>query len=167
MRLALSLLMLIIGVSAAHGQSFNIDRLEVLRPGIYERVGEMKTVKDKNISVGQRTESRTKNIEVTTVIPAREGIIFGATFSIIGSPKNHLVPLRIVWRYPSPGIIDPRTAAPKFVDEYTTQAAIGNNDYTLYWTLGGQETQIPGVWTLEVWHLNRKLASQNFTLTQP
>jgi hypothetical protein len=109
---------------------------------------------------------QTRNVKVTTTIPAREDTVFGAEFAIFGSPRGTVVPLRVVWRYPQPGIIDPRTSIAKFVDEYMDDVELGSNR-TWYWKLGGRETLVPGVWTFELWQGNRKLVSQEFTLVRP
>jgi hypothetical protein len=156
-----------VAASAAHAQRARIDRVEVLRPGIYEQTGAQTRIRDDNISVGQRTEMRTRNVKVTTVIPARDRTVFGAEFSIIGWPNGTRVPLKVVWRYPSPGIIDPRTSIAKMIDEYIDDSATIGTQHTWYWQLGGPETLLPGVWTIELWDGNRMLVSQDFTLVRP
>jgi hypothetical protein len=152
--------------ASVHAQGARLDSLRFVNAGILEFTGKAKIITDNSISVGQRTENESRLVKATTVIPMNDNTVFGTTMSVLGSPNGAPVSVRVVWRYPSPGIVDPRTSVGKLTDEYSHQTAIGN-DLTLYWTLGARdETHVPGVWTLEVWDGNRRLFTQQFTLVR-
>lgn len=167
MRTLLVLFLLAVGLSFAHAQSVRIDRVDVMRPGIFVAESKTKAITDKNISTGQRTETKSlRNIEVTTLIPARNDTFFGLEGVLVGSPKGERVPVRVVWRYPEPGLTNPQTGVTKYVDDYTDYRIIGDT-FTYYWFLGNDWTLVPGVWTFELWYGDRRLVSQRFTLVRP
>jgi hypothetical protein len=90
---------------------------------------------------------------------------FGLDVFIHGSPKGKLVPFRIIWRYPPPGLRNPDTGKTKLTDDYIDEQTLGEKT-TFNWTLGSAWTRVPGTWTFEIWYEGRKLATQSFTLVK-
>lgn len=167
MRVIVALLALAFTTSVLYAQSARVTGARITGAGIYEQDGNLKTIQDKNLSSGRRTEMWTRLVTATTTIPLRDNTLFGATFDVLGSPKGANVKLRAVWRYPSPGIVNPQTSAATFTDDVSVNAVIGGTRNTFYMDLGRSAAQLPsGVWVLEVWDGNRKLATQNFTLVR-
>jgi hypothetical protein len=166
MRVLIALLLVTVGWSVAHAQSGRIDRIEGLKPGILAFGDPPKSIQDKSISTGQRTEAKEiRNVEITTVIPARLNTVFGIECKVIGSPNGASVPVRTVWRYPQPGLTNPDTGITKYTDDYTTPRTIGETT-TYYWNLASEWTLVPGDWVLELYQGERLLLRQKFTLVQ-
>jgi Domain of unknown function (DUF3859) len=167
MRVLLALLLATVGWSAAQAQSGRIDRIDALKPGIFVFGDTPKSIQDRSISTGQRTEAKEiRNVEVTTLIPARKDTVFGVEGMVVGSPNGASVPVRVVWRYPEPGLTNPDTGITKYLDDYTERRTIGQS-VTYYWNLGSEWTLVPGVWTLELYQGERLLLTQRFTLVRP
>jgi hypothetical protein len=167
MRVVLALLLATVGWSVAQAQSARIDRIDGQKPGIFVFDSTPKSIQDQNISTGQRTEAKeVRNVEITTLIPARKDTVFGIEGMVVGSPNGASVPVRVVWRYPEPGLTNPATGITKYVDDYTERRTIGQS-VTYYWNLGSEWTLVPGVWVLELYQGDRRLLTQKFTLVQP
>lgn len=137
----------------------------MLRPGTYI-LQDRKNISDSSISTGNRSVSAgIENSEITTLITARTGTVFGAEFAAVGAPQGARVPVKIVWRYPQPGLKNPNGAAARLVDEYMGVLEIGRTSH-FYWEIAQAWQIVPGVWTIEIWYADRKLASQNFTVVK-
>ena len=93
-------------------------------------------------------------------------LIFGLEVRVTGKKRGESLPVKIIWRYPDPGLKNPQTGVAKFADQYVDDVTLGNT-HTYYWTLGDEWTLVPGVWTFEMWDRDRKIATQNFTLVRP
>ena len=165
MRMIASIVALIASASLSYGQTPRVDRAEVSKPGIYS-AKVTKRIADKSISTGTRNEvGEIRNTEITTLIPAKVNMFFGLEGTVIGAPKGTGIPVRIVWRYPQPGLKNPAGGAAKLIDEYMDSAVIGKN-FQFFWQLTRDWQIVPGVWTFEMWYQGRKLVSQNFTLVK-
>jgi len=149
----------------ALAQSIKVERIEVTRPGIYEiQVG--KPIPDAGVATGHRVEARAyKNVKVGTQIEARTGTVIGAEVTIVGTPRRGKVPLRVVWRYPAPGLTNPETKTTTTSDEYADTQLIGEK-FPIVWGLTQDWHVVPGTWTLEVFQGDRKLVTQEFQLSQ-
>ena len=163
MRILLAALMFIGGIMAAEAQT-KVYGVDVLRTGTY-KVGKSKEIDNPDISTGHRYEARVTLIRRTTTIPAKAGVSFGLDIMIRGRPRGKVVPFRIVWRYPAPGLRNPDTGKTKLVDDYIDQKALDERT-SFFWQLGEEWVAVPGVWTFEIWYEGRKLAKQSFTLVR-
>jgi hypothetical protein len=156
---------LLSGLSAAPAQTPRIDRLDEIKPGVVA-LGAVKTIRDDKISTGQLLEGRApKIISVSKNISIKLGTVFGAQVRIVGKPAGAKMPIRIIWRYPQPGLKNPTTGTTKFTDEYIDSRPIGEST-VFYWNLAQEWTLVPGTWTLELWQDDRKLLVQDFVLTR-
>ena len=166
MRLVLSVLLLVAGLSSADAQSGRIDRFDRIKAGIMKYESLSSTVND-NISTGKIVRGQgIKIVDVTRNIPAKDGTLFGVEVAVVGGPKGSKAPVKILWRYPQPGLKSPTTGTTKFTDEYVDTVTIGNT-FEFHWSLGAEWTLVPGTWTLEVSQDDRKLLVQDFVLTKP
>ena len=107
-----------------------------------------------------------KNVQDTTTIPARRGIEFGFQYTIIGKPEGAQVPLRIVSIFPKRGLRNPATRKTTYRSEIVRDKTLGSIVYAGYGFEHEWEA-VPGTWTFQLWHKNRKLAEQAFTVTKP
>ena len=159
-----SLLILIGGLTVAQAQT-RAEEGKVIRRGLYE-LGKLKTVDDPTISTGHRTEaSKTTFKEHTMRIEAAADVVFGLDVVVSGSPRGARLPVRVVWRYPDPGLRNPDTGKTKHKDEYEDAVRLGE-EHTYYWSLGADWQQVPGTWTFELWNRDRRLVKQDFTVVK-
>lgn len=163
MRILLACLILLGGLATAQAQ-LHIQNAQVLRMGTY-KIGKVKTIKDRSISTGSRTEATPIIQQLTTVIPVKLDTVFGLDVLVRGRPRGRVIPVRVVWHYPAPGIRNPTTGVAKRTDEYPTTLTL-NNKATFYWSLSEKYTLVPGTWTFELWHGDRLLINQAFDLEQ-
>jgi predicted RecA/RadA family phage recombinase len=161
-RLILSAIALMFAVSEAQAQ--RIDSVEIVAAGIY-KLGKVNAVTDKSISTGQHLEANATLIKKTTVIPAKKDTVIGVTVVIRGKPRDKVVPVRVVWHYPEPGLRNPDTGVAKLMDDYVAQKSLGR-ETEFYWDLADDWVLVTGVWIVELYDNDRLLAKQSFTLTK-
>jgi len=161
MRLLLAGLMVIFALSSAQAQ-VRVTGAHVLHTGTYE-IGKTKEIDDPNISSGHRYEANATLLRESTTITAKLNSTFGLDIIIEGTPRSKSIPVRIVWRYPDPGLHNPDTGKTKFVDDYMDRRQIGEKS-TFYWMLGDEWALVPGTWIFELWYENRVLVRQSFRL---
>jgi Caspase domain len=151
--------------SIAPASSPRIDRLEDIKPGLVS-LSKARTVKDSNISTGQRPDGGSpKIISVSKNISIKLGTTFGVQVRIVGKPVGVKVPIKVTWRYPQPGLKNPVTGTTKFIDEYLDSRPLGESP-VFYWNLAEAWTLVPGVWTLELSQDGRTLLVQDFVLSK-
>ena len=73
--------------------------------------------------------------------------------------------MRVIWRYPDPGMKNPDTGKTKFKDEYNDDVKIGA-EQTYYWSVGSEWQQVEGTWTFELWYRDRRLVKQDFAVVR-
>jgi hypothetical protein len=163
---ALALLCLIAVPLGIEVQAVSIDRVEIANAGLYELKIE-RTVGDANLAERSRyIVTRVRKIRSTTSIPARICTNFGFEYVIIGAPPNTDVPIKMVTIFPSAGLHNPETGQTTYRQETVVHRSIGRPHFRTY-TLESAWELVPGVWKLELWYRDRKLAEQSFTLTAP
>jgi hypothetical protein len=166
MRTIISYFLLLSLSSVAYAQKAQVERIDIVGKGIYQvAVGKLIPEKQTPTGVAASVENAIK-IEDTTTVHARIGLEFGIQYVIVGLPKGAQVPIRIVNIYPKQGLRNPKTHKTIRHTEIVRNKIIGDVIYAGY----GFENEweiVPGVWKIELWHKNRKLAEQNFTVTMP
>jgi hypothetical protein len=142
-----------------------VDRIEIVEKGLY-RVQLQQKVEDPRVLGGSRyVHSKGELIQDTATIPAVKGTQFGFRYVVVGEPKGTQVPTRIVAHYPEGGRQNPNNGKIAQKDEFPQAATIGGAPNLFFFNM--MWGMVPGVWTIEVWSQDRKLAEQKFTLVQP
>ena len=166
MRTAVATLFLIIAPLSAGGKSLSIHRATIANAGIYE-LKIARSVGDTNLAGSSRyVVTGTRRLQTTTGIPARVCTSFGFEYMIIGTPLSAEVPIKMVTKFPTPGLRNPETQQTTYRHETVVNRTIGRVHFRSY-TLEEQWELVPGVWTFELWYQDRKLAEQSFTLSTP
>ncbi len=162
--LAICLLFLVHG--SAQGQDARIDGLRLTYAGAYRLDKAEKSETNSNISTGQWLRDEVVKDGAGTRFSFRDGLYIGISFDTLGRPRNANANLKVIWRYPAPGLVAPGSTSGKLTDEYIETTRIGTN-HTLYWAFTSSEwVRVPGTWVLEVWDGNRKLLSQQFAMSR-
>jgi hypothetical protein len=162
----LSYFLLLSLLSVAYAQTAQIERIDIVGRGIYQ-VATGKQTPEKQTPTGVATSvENVKKLEDTTTVPARPGLEFGIEYVIVGMPKGAQVPVRIVNVYPKQGLRNPKTRKTVQRGEIVRNKIIGDVIYAGY-AFENEWEIVPGVWKFELWHKNRKLAEQSFTITMP
>ena len=117
-----------------------------------------------SLGINTATGSNIRHTATLRTIPAQIGTTFGFQFRIIGKPYDAPIDLRGVVKFPSPGMIVPSSTTPVPQDQFKIQTRIGEPAYFSY-TIEDSFELVPGVWTMEIWHGDRRLGAQTFTLT--
>lgn len=164
MRFLLTALFILAGGFGVAEAQTRIDGSRVIQRGYYE-LGTVKTIKDASISVGQRTEASATLKQSASRIEVENGTVLGFTFIVNGVPRDQNVNMRVIWRYPDPGMTNPATGRTKYTDEYDTPVRM-NAEQTFYWTIGDPWQQVPGVWTCEIWYGQRRVVRQDFEVVR-
>jgi Domain of unknown function (DUF3859) len=102
------------------------------------------------------------HVETTGAVPAKLGVQFGFRYRLEGGPEGAPVVLRRVTRFPAP--VSPPDGPPaQAVSENNIGVRIGATSYLGYgfdhaWEL------VKGLWSLEIWYGQRRLAGQEFEI---
>lgn len=100
--------------------------------------------------------------KATLQVPARLGTMFGVQFKIEGVPAGQTVTLRAVWRPPVP-LHDPKTGReyPRIDDEFVVKPGVGT---VRAYSLDNEWELVPGKWTVDILHGERRLFGETFTV---
>ena len=167
MRGPFALLLLVAAAGDAYAQSSsNVQRVEIVEAGIY-RAETSGTEQAPGTATRQRNIlSETRLLVPTTQVEAKLGVHFGMRYRVVGTPNLATVKLVSVTQYPVPGLRNPKNDKPQTRGEHSLLATIGQINYRGY-VFEHDWEMIAGTWTFELWDGQRKLASQNFTVTKP
>jgi len=105
-------------------------------------------------------------IEQTHTVVAQVGVQIGFRFRIVGGPIGARVPIRLVAKFPPPGLLPPHGSRAVLSDEISNIETIGKNSFWT-WELKDRSDLVPGIWTLEIWQGGRKLGEQKFNVILP
>jgi hypothetical protein len=148
--------------NAAIGQT--IKRIEITEFGIYS-LDQGERISAPNTPAGFRRDvDNIKLISATDTVPARLGVHFGFRYRIVGE-KGATFTLKKVTLIPQPGIQNPNTGETKLRGETSLASGVGGILYSGY-TFSYPWEIVPGVWTIEFWDGDRKLASQSFNVAK-
>lgn len=98
-----------------------------------------------------------------TQVRAARGVLFGFHYTLDGAPRRTEVSIREVYRFPGEGIL--RGGRRVTVDETLLRRRIGEPYFTGFEFEHAGE-MVSGTWTIEIWHEDRKLGEQAFTVTR-
>ena len=162
----LSLSLLVLGLIApSYAQAPRIDRIEIIDWGVYQA-----TFMSKGAAPGSATGyyNRVKDVRlhhVTTTIQALVGVRFGFRYRIVGSPNGAMVTLKLVTRFPNQGLRNPAKSEVFLTQERHSNQLVGSVSWRGFLFDYDWEVEL-GLWTLEIWHGDRKLAEKTFHVTQ-
>jgi Domain of unknown function (DUF3859) len=150
--------------TAVKSAPVEIVRIEVSDYGVYS----LDAQQDSQTSIQGLHQRQVGNVhlfEQKRIIYLRKGVHFGFHYSIVGSPQDASVPLRMVTIFPPGGLRNPAWPHTIPNSEFSVTAKIGE-DYSLYHgiALDYDWALVPGIWTLQIWSGERLLASEDFTL---
>jgi len=166
MRTLVASLFLVLTPCCLCAQTLSVERVNIIHPGIYE-VEITKESDEKNLTGHSwNVVRKIRNVKNTTSIPARICVTFGFEYVIVGAPIAAEIPIKMIVKFPSRGLHNPETRETTYRIEALVGRTIGRRHFRSY-TLDKQWELVPGVWTFELWHKDRKLAEQRFTLSQP
>jgi len=105
-------------------------------------------------------------IESTRTIVAQLGGAFGFRYKTTGRSPGALIPLTIVVKFPPEGVLSGDGKTPVVGDEYVETAVTGGDDF-LTWKFENPSDLVPGIWLIEIWQGDKKLAEQPFKVILP
>jgi hypothetical protein len=142
-----------------------VDSVTIVEKGIYT-IDTGDETRDAQTPTGKITAvTKVRNIESTVTIPARLGLEFGFQYVVVGDPAGAEVTLDIVTTFPAQGLRNPKASKPLYESKYRRTKKIGDTVYLGYGFENLWEVE-PGIWTFQIWHENRKLAEQSFTVVK-
>jgi hypothetical protein len=106
------------------------------------------------------------HLETTRTVVAQLGTRFGFRYRVQGMASGAYAPLTMVWKFPPPGIIgsDPAHRVQREVVEFD---ATSDDNYVITMSLESVSDLVPGIWTMEIWSGDQKLAEQSFEVLPP
>lgn len=162
MRAIFAFCLLVASLAAAHAQA--VQGIEITEYGTYATETEDSAAEPGTASGRVEQVSNIRHVESTTVIPARVGVEFGFRYRIVGKPETK-VNLKNVTRIPAPGIRNPDTGNVTMTSIFFQEHKTGEELYRLYRLTDPWEI-VPGLWIMELWDGDRKLASQTFQVVK-
>jgi hypothetical protein len=162
-RLALSLSITFL-CSVCFAQTPQITRADITEFGEYT-LDVQKTDWTSANGIPQRTVGNVKLSQQTRVIHLHKDLHFGFRYTLVGSPEQSSVTVRMVMLYPPPGLLRPGESTTILRDESSRDRTIGLDYYRGY-TIADDWMMVPGDWTFQIWYGDQLLTSQTFTLVQ-
>ena len=160
--LALALLVFTAGTAGAQPE----QNVEVYEFGTYEASGSSYTHPPSGQGIKIEGHDGYTHLETTRIIAAQLGARFGFRYRVIGTPPGEHAPLKMVWKFPPPGIVGSDPAHPVEVEIVEFDAA-SNDNYVITMSLESPSDLVAGIWTLEIWSGDQKLTEQNFEVLAP
>lgn len=141
-----------------------VKNVEVLDYGIY--TVDVNSSRRDSQGINENLTTSARLAKATTAIPAEQGVEFGMRYKIDGAPAGTVVSLRELTIFPLPGMRPPTASRPVHISRTTTTPKIGDVSYTGY-RLDDPWELLPGVWVIQLWYGDHKVAQQNFTVIAP
>ncbi len=148
----------------AVAETARLDRIEIVDAGFYSarKTGETK-VAPGAVAGTDTILSDVKFLDDAPERSARIGSQFGVRFRSVGRPQDAEVTLRSVWKFPPPGITNPKTGNTFRESVVNFPHRIGTTHVRGY-SLDESWEIVRGVWTLQIWQGDRKLFERNFMI---
>lgn len=125
MRPLLACLFFGLAPSCTFAQSVAIQGINIVNLGIYD-------LETRKGSIGDNVQGRAwdvvrkiRQVQATTVIPARPCLSFGFEYLIVGAPAGAIIPIKMVTNFPGKGLYDPITRTTTFRSETLVSRMIG------------------------------------------
>ena len=106
------------------------------------------------------------HLETTRTVAAKIGARFGFRYRVTGTQPGAYAPLKMVWKFPPPGIVGKDPAHPVQLEVVEFEATT-NDNYVITMSLESASDLVPGIWTFEIWSGDKKLTEQNFEVLAP
>src|SRR5215472_7519971 len=149
-------------IASALAQTPTIERADITQYGVYlGRVTE--TRKSSGTPTGTIDGVVWQFISETTVVPASRGVRFGFEYRLVGTPPGASLPIHSVTLFPAEGLRNARTGRAYDHSEYVYEAKIGE-PILMGYSLDETWEVVPGLWVLQIWNGEQKLAEMKFTL---
>jgi hypothetical protein len=135
-------------------------------PGIYtaRRIGR---IDNPNSPTGKTTEiERVQVSNQTSRIPLVIGLTFGMTVTVDSRKDIGTIQLRGIYRFPPPGIVNPKTGVSSLTVEAIETCQVGE-DWTMTYSFDEIYELLQGVWQFELWDEENKLADKTFLAVPP
>lgn len=156
---ALGLVMSVI--SAAKAQQ--VTSIEITEYGIY--TADVTGSQQSTSGISRNTVGNIRHAITTTAVPAQIGVHFGFRYRVNGNPPGGKVEIKKVTIFPPAGLKSPKSPQPVQKTEYTLARSIASTSYTDY-SFDDDWELVPGTWTIQLWHGDRKLAEKVFTVVK-
>ncbi len=142
------------------------QRVEVYEFGTYAANGSSYTHSSSSQGIKIEGHDGYTHLETTRTVAARLGARFGFRYRVLGTPPGEYAALRMVWKFPPPGIVgsDPRHPVQVEIVEFD---ATSDDNYVITMSLESPSDLVAGVWTFEIWSGDEKLTEQNFEVLAP
>jgi hypothetical protein len=160
--LAIALLVLFASYPAI--AQVQVKNVEVLDYGIY--AVDIKSSRRDSQGINENLTTNVRLAKATTTVPAEQGVEFGIRYKIDGAPFGTAVSLKELTIFPSPGLRPPTASQAIHISRTTATSKIGDVSYTGY-RLDDPWELLPGVWVIQLWYDDQKVAQQNFTVIAP
>ena len=160
--LGLALLMFAAGTASAQ----QVKGVEVYEFGTYVASGSHYTHAPSAQGIKIEGHDGYTHLETTRTIAARIGARFGFRYRVTGTAPGVYAPLKMVWKFPPPGIVGADPAHPVEL-EMVEFDATSNDNYVITMSLESASDLVPGIWTFEIWSGDKKLTEQKFEVLAP
>jgi len=160
--LAFALLVFAAGTAGAQ----QAQRVEVYEFGTYAASGSSYTHAPSGQGIKIEGHDGYTHLQTTRTIAAQLGARFGFRYRVLGTAPGVYAPLKMVWKFPPPGIIGNDPTHPVQVEVVEFDAA-SNDNYVITMSLESPTDLVAGTWTLEIWSGDQKLTEQNFEVLAP
>ncbi len=139
-----------------------VESVSIVERGIYTAIDAGPFVRRGSLGPVSRI-ARASLLRSTDVIPARKSLRFGLRYVLEGTPQGSAVDIKLVTRFPDPGLLDPSTGIKHLSSEYTITGQVGVVAYREFQFDESWEI-VPGEWVFEFWQSGRQVGSQTFCI---
>ncbi|MDE5455616.1 DUF3859 domain-containing protein [Bradyrhizobium sp. CSA112] len=160
-RMSIPLLAALVAGGTAFAQPHKSYKHQILQKGIFDA----QVVSHAPVSGIWRVQNP-RLVKATSNIPLRRNLRFGLRYLIAGSGGRHSVPVELVTRYPSPGILDRATGEHRLQSSHRLEITTGVVVYRDFQFIEDEEF-VPGKWVFEFWIEGRKVAEEAFCVFGP
>jgi hypothetical protein len=143
-----------------------IERIEVLEFGIYQRGPVVSEEPPTATNFGRGTSQWEKHVTTTRRVPARIGTSFGFRYRIVGNPPGEVVSLTHVTVLPPEGVKSPPGRQPFTRTINSSYAYLGESGLEMF-TFDYPWEMVAGIWTFQFWSGGKKIAEQSFEIYVP
>lgn len=149
---------------AAISQEIEVNKVVVIERGVFRGRDEGRPVAESRLGAVANVRD-TMLLQSTTTIRARRSLRFGVRYRVNGTPNGAEIALRLVTRFPDPGLPDPVTGGRLHESAYEIRASIGEHSYRGF-TFDQLREIVPGEWIFEFWYGERMIGSQRFCVLE-